>query len=116
MAEQSSPADRAKRERLEQLAQFIEKMDIKGMPDVWNKLKAISNKTEIDKIEVDPVGVTIYDDNKFSGVLSIYLILSLKDKRDTFVTSNSVSGSFKGHYVNSQPKIDYVDLNLRAFE
>jgi hypothetical protein len=97
---------------------ILDMMDDYDLSDstAWNKLDMLSTHTHVDTIEVDPEGIIIEDNKTFRGVANVYVSLEYGSKRDSFTTSDSFLGHFKGHFgPKNAPIIDEFDVDTSSF-
>jgi hypothetical protein len=95
----------------------VKQVDLVGHPEAWTDLDALSPKTQVDAIEVDPAGVTV-SDNDFRGVANVYVILVYGGGEEPrgFTTSEAFLGKFKGHFDEHQkPIVDEFKVDTSPF-
>jgi hypothetical protein len=82
----------------------------------WSELSELSDRTELDGIEVDPVGVTITKDG-FEGLMNVYVGLEYREASgEALATSDAFTGRFKGHFSkDGKPRIDEVTIDTAPF-
>ena len=83
----------------------------------WSDLDALSNRTYVDQIEVDPAGVIIERGGHFQGMMNVYVLLEYGSSGDDrFETSDSFLGRFKGHFDQKQAAvIDEISVDTSPF-
>ena len=83
--------------------------------DAWNSLDVLSSSTVPDSIEVYEDDIKISDD-KFSGVLNVYVTLEYGKGEDGFTTSDGFPGKFRGHFDETgQAVIDELTVDTSSF-
>jgi hypothetical protein len=82
----------------------------------WSDLDALSSRTCVDEIEVDPAGVTLLDKGRFRGVFNVYVALHYGGiNEQELVTSDVFEGTFEGHFEDRQAAIDKLTVNTQPF-
>ena len=92
---------------------------VSGMPldafDAWRDLQALSTRTELDGIAVDPVGVRV-SETRFDGLATVYVgLIYGTTEADKLETSDAFPAAFEGHFEGTRPVIDRVTVNTRHF-
>jgi hypothetical protein len=83
--------------------------------DAWNDLGALSTRTGVDGIEVDPAGIVVNGD-QFNGLATIYVALQYGSNHDDgFETSDAFEGQFEGHFDGKKPIIDKITVDTSPF-
>jgi hypothetical protein len=83
----------------------------------WDDVRILSDKTELDGLDLDPAGIILQPGNEFKGIVNIYVVLTYgRKKNDTFMTSDSFLGYFKGHFDKEhRPIIDDLLIDTSPF-
>ena len=82
--------------------------------EAWSDLDALSNRTSIDKIEVNPEGIISAGNERFRGIFNVYVALHYGDQ-DELVTSEAFEGSFEGHFEAGKPIIESMKVDTSPF-
>jgi hypothetical protein len=97
------------------IAKAVRSINLESFPGELDKLKELSDKTEVDGIEADPSGVTI-DQDKFNGVMAVRVVFNFQENAESIVESTSAPGKFHGHFDDKgAPVIDAVELDMLPF-
>lgn len=108
-------APKKKDDALAAIVDAVEQMDLTGFPEAWNELDILSNRTQIDAIQVDPAGISI-SGKGFRGVAPVYVSLEYGAKQDRFTTSDSFLGKFSGHFDDhGSPIVDEFSVDTSPF-
>lgn len=103
-----------KKNRVAEIVDAVEQLELTDFPSAWGALDALSNRTQVDAIQVDPEGVTV-SGNAFRGIAPVYVVLEYGGE-DGFTTSDSFLGRFKGHFDKSgRPVVDDFSVDTTPF-
>ena len=83
--------------------------------DAWSDLDALSNRTSIDQIEVDPEGIISKGDRKFKGIFNVYVALHYGGNREELVTSEAFEGTFEGYFQDNKAIIKSMKVDTSPF-
>lgn len=77
----------------------------------WTKIADAWPGAILDDVEVDPAGVFVDRDNRFSGVVNAYVVLSFDAAGRRVESAEALPGSFEGHFEKDVAKIDGVQFD-----
>jgi len=102
-------------EKIAEIVRTMKNYDLASSP-AWSDLDALSSRTLLDGVEIDPDGI-IVKGNTFRGPLSIYVLLQYDEAgEDSFETSDSFMGEFSGHFSEGGGAvIDQVTVDTSPF-
>jgi len=101
---------------IERIIQAIEEYDLATTP-AWNEVRGLADTADFEGVEVEPSGIEVTGD-KFEGVMTVYALLHYVDSSPSapeFAESEAFNGSFRGHFVQSVPHIDQVEINVSSY-
>jgi hypothetical protein len=89
----------------------VSRIDLTAHPQ-WSEVEALSDRTELDGVQVDPEAIIIRD-GAFESEMTVSLGLTYRQgRRPPIETSDAMIGIFKGHFNSSgEPVIDEVSLD-----
>jgi hypothetical protein len=116
MASLDRPDAKAGWERTQAVIDAIRHYNLTKSPS-WKDLDALSTRTHVDGLEVDPAGIIFESEDRFRGVLNVYVVLEYaSETNDEFQTSDSFLGKFKGHFnKKGYPVIDEIKVDTSPF-
>ena len=99
----------------QQVADLITSTPVEQMP-IWPALDGLSTHTAVESVEVDPDGIVVANNGRFSGVFNVYVTLQYgKDEAEGFLTSDSFLAEFTGHFEGGDPQIDTMAVDTSSF-
>ena len=99
--------------RLPAVMQAIADFDL-TQSSAWADLDALSSRTLIDDVEVEPEGIIIEGD-RFRGLMNVYVVLQYGGSKDSFQTSDAFRALFEGHFSGSIAEIENVRVDTSPF-
>jgi hypothetical protein len=114
MAEASGSTASQKSHKIAAILQAVSDYDLTNS-HAWSDLDALSSRTSIDAIEVDPEGI-ILSNAGFKGVMNVYVVLRYGgSSKDAFETSDAFRARFDGHFDGELAVIDNVQVDTSPF-